>query len=288
MVGWVANGKEYTIIMAVVVCSHFYGLFVVYHFKYIALGVCLKWDTTTHILGSSTQTLSTNAHRGRIGDIMKKMFIANDKVINVARGKMQWNTANETFRKDMQYRYDAAVKLADAKAQAQDDIKTINGMIEFTKKQTYVDDRVITGYETQIKSIREGISAMQREFDENAPKNTTVEENLYLAYKAYVLDLEDSVSANTYLRAFYEWADFFGMRPTEDTFKFINKKIGMKKLGAKAIVKAQGEKFTGALSKTAYLGMFYAVVMECLKAQNLLKGYEFSYKFPVKTKKTNA
>jgi hypothetical protein len=219
---------------------------------------------------------------------MKKMFVANNEVISVARGKMQWNTANETFRKDMQYRYDAAVQLADAKAQAQDDIKTINNMIAFTNKQLYIDSSVIAGYEAQIKSIREGISAMQKEFDENAPKVTEADTNLYLAYKAYVLDLEDSTSANTYTRAFYEWAVFNGMRPTAETFAFINKKIGMKKLSAKGIVKANGEKFTDALSKSAFLGMFYAVIMECLKAQNLLKGYEFTYKFPVKTKKTNA
>lgn len=217
---------------------------------------------------------------------MKKTFVNNGKVLDIARGKMQWNTATAQFRKDMQYRYDAEVKLADAKAQAQDDIKTIKNMIAFTEKQTYYSEDTIQEYNSQIADIKNGIASMQEEFHKNAPEISVADKNLYLAYKSCMLDEEDTFGGNTYQRAFYEWADFNGMIPTEETFKFICKKIGMKKLGAKAIVKANGEKFTGALSQTAFLGLFYGVVMECLKAQNLLRGYEFSYKFPEKAKKS--
>lgn len=215
---------------------------------------------------------------------MKKTFVNNGTVIDIARGKMQWNTATEQFRADMQYRYDAEVKLADAKAQAQDDIKTIKNMIDFTMKQTYYSETTIQDYESQIAEIRNGIASMQEEFASKAPEISEADKNLYYAYKAFMNDEEDATSGNTYERAFYEWAVFNGMKPTAETFKFVCKKIGMKKLGAKAIVKANGEKFTGTLSATAFYGLFYAVVMECLKAQNLLKGYEFSYKFPEKTK----
>lgn len=213
---------------------------------------------------------------------MKKVFVNNGVVIDVAKGKMQFNTANEQFRKDMQYRYDAAVKLADAIAQANDDIRTIKGMIDFTLKQSYYSTTTIEDYEAQIQALRDGIKAMRKEFDDNAPKVSEADENLYLAYKACMLDEEDTYGGNTYQRAFYEWAVFNGMKPTAETFAFISKKIGMKKLGAKSIVKANGEQFTGALSKSAFFGLFYAVVMECLKAQNLLKSYEFTYKFPTK------
>ena len=215
----------------------------------------------------------------------KNVFVASDKVLDIVRGKMQWNTANEQFRKDMQYRYDAAVKLADAMAQAQDDIKTINGMIDFTMKQSYYSSTDIDNYNAKIQAIKDGIVSMKEQFAKDAPSVSDADKNLYVAYKAYVLDEEEVGSANTYVRAFYEWADFNGMKPSRETFDFINKKIGMKKLGAKAIVKANGEKFTGALSATAFYGLFYGVVMECLKAQNLLKGYEFNYKFPTKDSK---
>lgn len=214
----------------------------------------------------------------------KNVFVASEKVIDVARGKMQFNAGNAQFRKDMQYRYDAAVQLADKTAQAQDDIKTIKGMIDFTMKQSYYSQTDIDNYNAKIEAIRDGIKAMQAEFAENAPVVSEADKNLYYAYKACMLDEEDTTSGNTYQRAFYEWADFNGMKPTAETFAFISKKIGMKKLGAKSIVKANGEKFTGALSPTAFYGLFYGVIMECLKAQNLLKGYEFNYKFPEKVK----
>ena len=215
----------------------------------------------------------------------KNMFVASDKVLNIARGKMQWNTANADFRTAMQYRYDAAVKMADARAQASDDIKTIRAMIAFAEKQTYVNSTEIDGYNAKISAISDSIKAMQNEFDSAAPAVTDADKNLYYAYRAAMNDEEDATSGNTYKRAFYEWADFNGMTPTEDTFNFFCKKIGIKKLGAKAIVKAQGEKFTGALSATAFYAVFYGIVMECLKAQNLLKGYTFKYQFPTKGNK---
>ena len=214
----------------------------------------------------------------------KNVFVASDKVLDIARGKMQWNTATEQFRKDMQFRFDAAVKLADAQAQAQDDIKTINGMISFTEKQAYYSSTDIDAYKAKIQTIKDGIVTMKAEFVANAPVVSDADKNLYYAYRTCMLGEEISTSANTYKRAFYEWADFNGMKPTEETFNYITKQIGKKSLGAKAIVKANGEKFTGELSPTAFYKLFYAVVMECLKAQNLLKGYKFSYKFPVKTK----
>lgn len=209
----------------------------------------------------------------------KNMFIANSTIIDVAKGKMQWNTANADFRTAMQYRYDAAVKLADIRVQAQSDIKTVKGMIDFTMKQSYYSSTEIDGYNAKIDEIQKSVADATAEFNAKAPAETEADKNLYYAYKAYVLDEEDPMSANTYVRAFYEWADSIGVRPTLETFNFIAKKIGMKKLGAKAIVKANGEQFTGALSKTAFYGLFYAVIMECLKAQNLLKGYTFTCDF---------
>lgn len=209
----------------------------------------------------------------------KNIFIASVARIEVGHGKMQWNTANPEFRTAMQYRYDAAVQMADKRAQAQSDIKTIRGMIDFCEKSSRCDSREIDKYNAQIAEIEKNLADANAEFTKNAPVETEADKNLYYAYKAYVLDEEDPMSANTYTRAFYEWADSIGVRPTLETFNFIAKKIGMKKLGAKAIVKANGEQFTGALSKTAFYGLFYAVIMECLKAQNLLKSYTFECDF---------
>jgi hypothetical protein len=209
----------------------------------------------------------------------KITFENNGKVIDVAKGKMQWNTSSADFRSAMQYRYDAAVKMADIRVQAQTDIKTIKGMIDFTMKQNYYSSTDIDKYNAQIDEIQKATSDADAEFKANAPAETDADKNLYYAYKAYVNDEEIPASGNTFQRAFYEWADFNGMKPTAETFNFISKKIGVKKLGAKAIVKANGEKFTGALSKTAFYTVFYAVIMECLKAQNLLKGYTFTCTF---------
>ena len=218
----------------------------------------------------------------------KNVFVNNGKAIDVAHGKMQWNTANADFRAAMQYRYDAAVKLADAKAQASDDIKTLRNMIAFAEKQTYVNSTEIDGYNAKIDEINDGIKAMQTEFNAAAPAISDADKNLYIAYRAAMNDEEDELSGNTYQRAFYEWADFNGVKPTAETFNFFCKKIGIKKLSAKAIVKSNGEKFTGALSATAFYTVFYGIVMECLKAQNLLRSYEFTYKFPERKSNKNA
>ena len=214
----------------------------------------------------------------------KKTFINNGEVINIAHGKMQFNTASEQFRKDMQFRYDATLQLCEAKAQAQDDINTVKRMLDFTMKQPVYSSTDIDGYNAKIESIKASLAKMTTEYNENIPAISKADENLYLAYKAAMNDEEDTLNGNTYQRAFYEWATFNGIRPTEDTFKFITKKIGMKKLGAKAIIKSEGTKFTGALSAKTFYELFYSVIMECLKSQNLLKSYTFTYKFPVKTK----
>ena len=218
--------------------------------------------------------------KGKIGEkTMKKTmntFNANEKIIDIARGKMQWNTASADFRSAMQYRYDAAVKMADIRVQAQSDIKTIKGMIDFTMKQAVYSSTEIDAYNAKIAEVQKAVSDAEEELKKNAPTETDADKNLYLAYKAYVNDEEDPYSGNTFRRAFYEWADFNGMHPTSETFDFIAKKLGVKKLGSKAIVKNNGEKFTGAMTKTAFYSTFYAVVMECLKAQNLLRGYTFT------------
>jgi hypothetical protein len=206
-------------------------------------------------------------------------FIASTTRIAVAHGKMNWNTAIPAFRTAMQYRYDAAVKIADKRTQAQADIKTIRGMIDFCEKSAVTDSREIEKYNAQIADIEKNLADANAEFIKNAPAETEAEKNLYYAYKAYVLGTEDEYSNNTYVRAFYEWADSIGVAPTLETFNFINKKIGMKKLSAKGIVKANGEKFTDALTKSAFYSLFWAVIMECLKSQNLLRGYTFECDF---------
>ena len=206
-------------------------------------------------------------------------FINNGKVIEMAHGKMQWNTANSDFRTAMQYRYDAAVKMADIRVQAQADIKTVKGMIDFTKKQLYYSSTDIDKYNADIEKIQKTVSDADAELKEKAPAETDADKNLYLAYKVYVDNGEDTTTPNTFRRAFYEWADFNGMRPTAETFDFIAKKLGVKKLGSKAIVRNNGEKFTGAMTKNTFYTVFYAIIMECLKAQNLLKGYTFTCEY---------
>jgi hypothetical protein len=179
----------------------------------------------------------------------------------------------------MQYRYDAAVKMADIKVQANEDIKTLQKHIEFTKKQAYYSSTDIEKDEASIKAIQNSVKEAQAEFNANAPEISKEEENLYYAYKASVEGREVVGSADTYLRAFYEWAMSIGVKPTEETFKFITKAMGKKSLSAKAIVKNGGTAFNGALSPTAFFKLFYGEIMACLKAQNLLKGYTFTCDF---------
>lgn len=216
---------------------------------------------------------------------MKKMFKNNGKVITSAHGKMQLNTATPEFRTAFQYRYDAKVQLADAKAKAMDDIKTIRAMIALTtgSRDFYEDD--VAKYEKQIADINAKITAMSEEYAESAPEIGEHDENLYYAYRSAVDGTEDATTGNTYLRAFYEWCDYYGIVPTSETFEYIARRTGVKKLSAKAIVKANGEKFTGALSKQQFLDLYFCIILELLKKANLLRSYEFKYKFPVKEKK---
>lgn len=212
---------------------------------------------------------------------MKKngTFIANSEVIAPAKGKMQWNTSSPEFRANMQYRYDAVVKMGFLRKQANEDIKTLQKHIEFTKKQAMWSSTDVEKDEADIKKIQDTVKAAQAEVNSKAPEITKADENLYYAYKAYILGEEVSTSGNTYVRAFYEWAVSVGVKPTEETFKYISKAMGKKKLSANAIAKNNGEKLTGELSPNAFLDLFYREVMECLKAQNLLRGYTFTTEY---------
>lgn len=210
---------------------------------------------------------------------MKKTFVANESLtINTVRGKMQFNTATPEFRSAMQYRYDAECKIADLRSQCTSDIKTINAMIDFTKKQNYYSTTDIEKYEKQIEDLRKTLSDAEKEIREKAPAITEADENLFLAYRDYV-NGEQNEYQSQYVRAFYEWATINGLNPSEETFKFIAKKIGMKKMSAKGIIKSNGESFTTNLSKSAFLGMFYAVILEILKSQNLLRSFTFTCDF---------
>lgn len=207
---------------------------------------------------------------------MKKTFTANENmVIDTVKGKMQFNTATAEFRSAMQYRYDAECKIADLRSQCTSDIKTIRAMIDFTMKQNYYSTADIDKYEKQIEDLRKTLADAEKEIREKAPVITEADENLFLAYRDYV-NGEQNEYQSQYVRAFYEWATINGMRPSEETFKFITKQIGVKKMSARGIIKSNGEQFTTNLSKNAFLGLFYAVIIDILKKQNLLRSFTFT------------
>lgn len=209
---------------------------------------------------------------------MKKnaTFTASTIEIEVAHGKIDWYAANQDFRTAMQYRYDAAVKIADLRTQTSTEIKTLRDHINYLEKSRVHSAEDVDKDNAEIDRLTEALKSAEKEFAENAPAITDADKNLYLAYRAYVLDEEDPTSPNTYERAFYEWAVSVGVKPTAESFRYITKKIGMRKLGAKAIVKAGGEKFTGALTANSFYGVFYAVILEILKERGLLRGYKFT------------
>lgn len=208
---------------------------------------------------------------------MKKTFTATENmIINTANGKMQFNTSSADFRTAMQARYTMRCQYADMATQAQDDIKTINRMIDFTKKQAYYSTTDIENYEKQIEDIRNGLSNAKAELEKAVPAISETEENLYLAYKAWVEGEEDPRTSNTFRRAFYEWAQINGMRPTSDTYEWYAKKIGAGSASNRAIVKNGGTKFTKALSKNAFFKLFFDITLDILVKQNLARPYVFT------------
>ena len=215
-----------------------------------------------------------------------KTFQHNGKVIKLAEGKMQFNTANAQFRKDFQYRFDAAVQFADKCEIAKDNIKALESVIEFKEKSAFHSSDEVDGLKADIETLKEGIKALKKEFEDNAPTLTEADENLYLAYRDYMEEREDEKNGNTYFRAFCEWADFYGMIPTKAQFAYISKKIGAKKLGNKALIKNNATKFTTYLGSNQFYNLFFATILEILRERNLLRSYEFEYKFPVKEKKS--
>ena len=215
---------------------------------------------------------------------MKKngTFIANNTmngIINVQRGKMQWNTGTPEFRTAMSHRYDALVQLSFLQKQANEDIKTLEKHIEFTKNQAMWSSTDVEKDEADIQKIQEAVASAKAEYKENTPVITEADENLYYAYKTYINGEEKVGSADTYVRAFYEWSASNGLNPTEETFKFIIKAMGKRKLSANAIAKNNGEKLTGELSPTAFFDLFYREIMQCMKAQNLLRSYKFTNEY---------
>ena len=212
----------------------------------------------------------------------KNIFTASTETIATATGKMQWNTATADFRTAMQFRFDGLCKLSDRRSQCADAIKALRDLIHFTEQQVPYTQETVDGYEAQILSLQAETKAIDEEIKNAAPELTAADKNLYYAYRAFMRGEEDATTANTYERAFYEWAHSNGVVPTAETFKFISGKIGVRKMGAKAVAKSKGDKLTDALTQTAFLDVFFRVVMEILKKSNLLKSYEFQYTAPEK------
>ena len=209
---------------------------------------------------------------------MSKKFTNNGKVIASANGKMQFNTANADFRSAMQFRYSAECSLADAKVDANLRIAEINRAIKVLEGSTHFNSADVDALNADIAAIRDALSEVIKEYNEKAPKINDAEHNLFYAYRDYIAGTESD--ANTFERAFMEWADFNGLVPTHDTFAFITRKIGARKASARTILKSEGETLTTALTEKSFLNIFYAVIMEILKKQNLLTAYTFKTKLP--------
>ena len=215
---------------------------------------------------------------------MKKngTFTANNTMngkIDIQRGKMQWNTSTPEFRTAMSHRYDALVQLSFLKKQASEDIKTLEKHIEFLKKQPMWSTTDVEKDEADIQKTRDAVASADAEYKAGIPAITEADENLYYAYRTYINGEEKVGSANTYVRAFYEWATSNGLKPTEETFRFITKSMGKRPLTANAIAKNNGEKLNGELAYKTFFELFYREVMECMKAQNLLRSYKFSNEY---------
>ena len=207
---------------------------------------------------------------------MKKTFVATAMIIDTATGKMQFNTASADFRAAMQARYTVRCQYADMATQAQDDIQVIKRMIDYTKKQTYYSTDDLAKYEGQIEKIQAGLASAKEELEKAIPAISEPEENLYLAYKTWIEGEEDPRTSNTFCRAFYEWAQINGMRPTHETFEWYAKKIGAGSASNRAIVKNGGTKFTKALSKNAFFRIFFDITLDILVKQNLPRPYVFT------------
>lgn len=212
----------------------------------------------------------------------EKMFTASTIAIETANGKIQWNTSTPEFRAAMQFRYDGLMKLSDRRAVCSDAVAGLRKAIKATESLPYYSSETIDGYNAQIAALNAEVKAIDDEIRANTPAYTEIDENLYWAYRAYMRGTENAESGNTYERAFQEWCHANGIVPTTDTFKFITAKIGCRKLGAKAVVKSNGEELTDALTKNPYLDLFYRLVMQCMKKANCLRPYEFQYTAPEK------
>lgn len=212
----------------------------------------------------------------------EKLFTASTIAIETANGKIQWNTSTPEFRSDMQFRYDGLMKLSDRRAMCSDAIAGLRKAIKATESLPYHSSETIDGYNAQIDALNAEVKAINDEIKENTPAISEHDMNLFYAYRTYMRGVEDTASGNTYERAFYEWCHANGIVPTHDTFKFISSKIGARKLGAKAVVKSNGETLTDALTKTTFLDLFFRIVMQEMKRANCLRPYEFQYTAPEK------
>lgn len=215
----------------------------------------------------------------------KKTFVASAATIATAEGKIQWNTSTPEFRANMQFRYDGLMKLSDRRAICSDAISGLEKAITATESLPYHSSETIDGYKAQIQTLRDEVKAIDDEIRDNAPALTDADVNLFLAYRSYIDGTEDTTTNNTYERAFQEWCHSNGIVPTTDTFKFLTKQIGVRKLGAKAIIKSNGDDLTGALTKNTFLDLFFRLVMQEMKRANCLRPYEFQYVAPEKSKK---
>ena len=212
----------------------------------------------------------------------KATFVNNGKVIATSNGKMQFNTATIEFRNAMSFRHNAACVLAQAEREARDRISEIKNAVKVLESSKYFNSADVDALNAEIVGISDALKAMRAEYNDKAPATTDADHNLYLAYRAYITGNDDTI--NSYERAFMEWADYNGMKPTHDTFKFITKSIGAKAASATDIIKNGGTNFTKENVERTFLKLFYAEVLNICVKQNLVKPFAFTYKLPERKK----
>ena len=213
----------------------------------------------------------------------KNVFVASSKVIGMGQGNIDFFKSTVAFREKAQMFADGLNKLNDKSRQYKAVIEAEQKSLDFYLKSPMISSTEVEAREQRIADLEAELKVIKEAIREAMPTWDEFDDNLFYAYRTFILGEEDTTSANTYKRAMMEWLDANGMEPSDKGIKFITSQIGAKKASSTTLYKSGGKQFTDNMNKNQYLDMVYRVVAQMMYKVGALK--EYTYEYVAETKK---
>jgi hypothetical protein len=204
----------------------------------------------------------------------EKVFVSNNKEITIGDGKIDLSTATAEFKEKVQMFADGINAMNEKAEYYKDCAKTAKHALELYLKGTYTNSAEIEAKEAEIERYKTASAEIRAELKAKMPEFDEVDKNLYYAYKQFA---EGQVEYKVYERAFAEWLDNAGIKPTKKGIPFILSQIGFNKASARAMCKNGGTRFVGGKSENPFLDMIYRIVATEMYNKKILRPFVYEY-----------